>query len=340
MQSPRRVAKVVLAFVICSTIFSDYWEYSGQYHADPNAWMDIIHGTGGAPMQYRIGVVRFADLLRRHGHMGLRHAFTFIDLLCAAVAVYLLFSLLERAVTYRAVGETARWFGAAVFVCLVQYNFAWIRWYQRPETMASAAVLAATLWLLTVPLRFSQTVSILVTSASMLALAGIQGFIRADVAVVAHLGILLVCATRRGSGLSLPWGLQALVSGGALLVAGGIQFYLIHVAFPHATYGTTPVFQLIANLTLPIRWIPTALFMMPWMWLVITLLRRSSTTSDSPGIALVVGSAIYVVLWSVVGKIDEVRIFLPYALALIPLTCVCATQRFLTPRTGTAILDF
>jgi hypothetical protein len=32
----------------------------------------------------------------------------------------------------------------------------------------------------------------------------------------------------------------------------------------------------------------------------------------------------------VVGRIEEVRIFLPFAVALIPLTCACAMERFVS----------
>jgi hypothetical protein len=314
--------------VICSTIFADYWEYSKQYHADPNAWMDLIHGTGGAPMQYRIGILRVADLLRRHGHMGLRHAFTLIDLFGAAVAVNLLFSLFERSMAYRGGSEAARWFGAAAFLFLVQYYFAWVAWYQRPETMASAAVLAATMWLLAVRLPFPRVASAIITPAAMLILAAMQGFIRADVAVAMHLGVFLVCLTHAGTGFSLPRGVQAVTSALCVLIAGGTQLYLMHVVYPQASYGDTPVLQILQNLTLPIRWIPFVLYMMPWGWLLTTLLRRRST-AEIQGVALVTGSAVYVAVWSVVGKIDEVRIFLPYALALAPVTCACAMQRFL-----------
>jgi hypothetical protein len=318
----------VLAFVVGSTIFADYWEYSRTFHGNPQTWMDVIQGTADAPQQYRIGVPWVADFLRRHGHMGLRHGFALVDLFCAAVAVYLLLSVFERSQTYRAAGETARWFGAAAFVFLVQFYFAWITWYQRPETMASAAVLAATLWLLTVPLRLPKAASIMVTSGGMLVLAAMQGFIRPDVIVAAHLGILVVCMTRMGSGFPLSRAVQAATSVLAVLIAGGIQFYLMHVVYPHAGYGTTPVFELGLNLTQPLGMVPFVLFMLPWGWLVMTLARRHAT-AEAPGMALVTGSAIYVVMWFVMGRIEEVRIFLPYAVALIPLTCVCAMQRFI-----------
>jgi hypothetical protein len=327
MRSPNKVARLLLAFVVGSTIFADYWEYSRSYHADPDTWMDVIRGTAGAPQQYRIGVPKVADLLRRHGHMGLRHSFTLIDFFSAAVAVYLLFGLFERSTAYRAAGETARWFGAAAFLFLLQYYFAWITWYQRPETMASAAVLAATLWLLTVRLPLSRAASVVVASVAMLVLAGLQGFIRPDVIFAVHLGVFLVCLTRAGDGFALGRWVQAVTSVLAVLMAGGIQFYLMHVMYPQATYGKTPVLELGLNLTSPLGILPFVLFMLPWGWLMVTLVRRRAT-AEAASLGLVTGSAIYVVMWLVVGRIEEVRIFLPYAVALIPLTCACAMQPF------------
>ena len=327
MRSPRTVARTLSAFVAGSTCFADYWEYSRQYHADPQTWMDVVQGAAGAPQQYRIGVVWVADLLRRHGQMGLRHGFTLIDLACAAAAVFLLYSLFERSAAYRAAGEGARWFGAAAFVFLAQYYFAWIAWYQRPETMASAAAVAATLWLMTVRLPLSRSASMAVAAGGMLGVAAVQGFIRPDVVFALHLGVLAVCLTRAGDGFALPRGVQAATSALAVPIAGGVQVYLMHVVYPHAGYGTTPVFELALNFTQPLRWVPFALFMLPWAW-VTAMLARGRWRAEAPGLALMGGSAIYVGLWFAVGCIDEVRIFMPYALALIPATCACAMEEF------------
>jgi hypothetical protein len=114
-----------------------------------------------------------------------------------------------------------------------------------------------------------------------------------------------------------------------VLIAVGIQFYLMHVVYPHAGYGSTPVIELKLNLVEPLRWVPFALFLLPWAWLAATLARRRAT-AEAPGLALAIGSAVYLAMWFVAGKIDEVRIFLPYAVALVPLTCVCAIQRFVS----------
>jgi len=331
MPSVQKVARFMLAFVLYSTLFLDRWEYSKEFQTNPDSWMDVVSGTAVAPQQYRIGVVWTADVLRRHAHLALRHGFLLIDAFSAVVAVYLLFSLFVRTRAYLAASESRRWFGAAAFVFLVQYYFAWIAWYQRPETLASLGILALTLWLLSVRLPLPRTVSIVVTVMAMLGLSAIQGFIRPDVIVAAHLGIFLVCLTRWGDGFSIPRIAQAVTSAIAVLVAGGTQYYLMHVVYPHASYGTTPVFELVLNLTRPIRWASFVPFMVPWAWLM-TALRRWRLVAEAPGVALAAGSAIYAVMWFVVGGIDEVRIFLPYGVALVPLTCACAVQQFVSER--------
>jgi len=327
MDSPHKVARLLLGLVVCSAIFSDYWEYSKQYHANPETWMDVLGGTADAPQQYRIGVPWAANLLR-HGPIGLRHGFTSIDLVGAAFAVFVLFSLFERSRLYGAAEERTRWFGAACFVFLAQYYLAWTTWYQRPETMPSMAVLAATLWLMTAHHAPRRSRWMAAPVPGMLALAVLQGFIRPDVIIALHLGVLLVCLKGAGGGFALRRGTQAATSVAAILIAGGIQYYLMHVVYSHAGYGTTPVFQLLLNATHPLRWIPFALFVLPWLWLMTTVVRGRGRVK-APDAALLAGSAIYVCLWLIVGSMDEVRIFLPFAMALAPLTSLCAMQRFI-----------
>jgi hypothetical protein len=189
-------------------------------------------------------------------------------------------------------------------------------------------VVAGILWLLTVRPALPRAASIAVTSAALLGLAALQGFIRPDVIFAVYLGVFLVCMTPAGDGFSLGRWIQAAVSILAVLIAAGIQFYLMHVVYPHAEYGRTPVIQLGLNLTGALRWPPFVLFMLPWMWLLVTLARRRFS-AEAPGLALLIASAIYLVLWLAVGSMEEVRIFMPFATALIPLTCACAMRRFL-----------
>jgi hypothetical protein len=250
------------------------------------------------------------------------HVFALIDLLGLSVVVLLLFRVLERMPAYSASGRELRWFGASVFIIATQYYLAWLTWYQRPETLLTAADVAVTFFLLGVR-RPRRALSSAAVALAIVALAALQGFIRADVAFTLHLGVLAVCVTRAGSGFSLPRHFVACASAASVLISGGSQWYLMHVMFPNAAYGSTPVFQLRLNVTDHLRVVPFLLFVAPAAW-TLAMVARRRTEAGAPNLALAAGSAIFLVLWVLVGHIDEVRIFLPFAFALAPLSCVAA----------------
>jgi hypothetical protein len=327
MREPNKVARLLLASVVCSSIFADYWEYSRQYHGNPDIWMDVVRGTADAPQQYRIGVPRLADFLARHAHLGLRHGFTLIDFVSAAIAAVLLYALFERSDVYRSASSTLRWMGAAVFLFLLHFYLSWITWYQRPETLASTLTLAGTLVLASARFHSSGPAGKAARVAGMLLLAAMQGFIRADVAFSAHLGLVLACFIGRGEKFALGIKPQAITSVLGAIMAGSIQFYLMHVVYPHATYGKSAVLEIGQNLTNPVGIVAFVLFMVPWAWLVSASIRVRGL-QDGASIGLLLGSAVYIVMWFTVGRIEEVRIFLPYAVALIPFTTECAMRRF------------
>jgi hypothetical protein len=166
------------------------------------------------------------------------------------------------------------------------------------------------------------------TVAGLLLLAVAQGFIRADVAFALHLGVVLVCFTPVGKGFVLPRGVQAGTSLVAVLLALGIQYYLMKRAYPLANYGHTQVLQLIYNLKSAQGYIPFLVLMMPLGWTVVMLARRQYV-AGSAEIGMLAAAVIFMGMWVLVGRIKEVRIFLPFALALAPLTVELAMQRFL-----------
>jgi hypothetical protein len=324
MQGPKKVVSVLLSLVVLSAGFLDYWSYSQAFHSEPGIWMDVVGGTASAPNQYRIGVIDTAYFLAQHTHLALRHTLAVLDVIAAFVAVFALFLVLRRSAVYRGATLEGRWFGAAGFLVLVQFYLAWLLWYQRPETLSTAGILALTLLLLaeTVPGGVGTAV------VGLLVLAVVQGFVRADVAFALHLGILLVCLTPLGRGFALSRGLQAGTSAVAMLIVLGVQLWLMRQAFPQANYGSTPVFQLIANLSSPDAWIPFVLFMGPFAW-TLWMAGRRKFQMEAGGVAVLVGALIFLGMWVVVGRVQEVRIFLPFALALAPLTIEIAMQRFL-----------
>ena len=337
IRGTKSVVSVLLSVIVLSTGYLDYWAYSQAFYKEPNIWMDVVSGTGSAPSQYRIGVIDTAYFLARHLHIGMRHALALLDVFAGLIAVFALFRVLERSAVYRKGGAATEWFGAASFIVLVEFDLAWLLWYQRPETLPTAAMVALVLLLIagkTGP-ETSGTIGILGTIIGLLVLAVAQGFVRADVAFALHLGILLVCLTPAGKGFALPRGVQAGTSLMAVLLALGIQYYLMKRVYPQASYGDTPVLQLFFNLKSPSAFAPFVLFLLPIGWTGMMLMRRRYQV-DSAGLGIFTAAVIFLGMWVVVGKIAEVRIFLPFALALAPLTAGLAMQRFLPETVGPA----
>jgi hypothetical protein len=327
-QSPKRVVSVLLSLIVLSAGFLDYWSYSQTFYQEPGIWMDVVSGTANAPSQYRIGVIDTAYFLAGHTHLALRHTLAVVDMIAGLIAVFTLFFILRRSAVYRTAGVGRQWFEAAAFVVLVQFYLSWLLWYQRPETLPTAAILCLAVLLLAVKLPLPTVWGRLVAIAGLLLLSLAQGFVRADVALALHVGVLLVCLTSAGKGFALPRGLQAGTSLVAVFLAVGVQYHLMKTVYPQASYGSTPVWQLFLNLKAPQGYAPFLLFLVPLGWTAVMLARRRYQTG-SAGIATFVAAMIYLGMWMTVGRIREVRIFLPFALALAPLTAELAMQRFL-----------
>ena len=263
MQGPKRVTSVLLGLVILTSGHQDYWSYSQDFYKVPNIWMDVVWGTASAPSQYRIGVVDTAYFLARQLHLGMRHTLALLDIIAAFITVFTLFLVLRRSTVYRESSLAGQWVGATSFVILVQFYFAWLLWYQKPETLPTAAILALALLLLTIKLPLPETAGQIGAVIGLLLLAVAQGLVRADVGFALHAGILLVCLTPAGKGFALPRRVQAATSFVALVLVLGIQYYLMMRKYRHATYGDTPVLQLFYNLGSLQGYIPFVLFMAP-----------------------------------------------------------------------------
>jgi len=324
--SPRRTLSVLLVLVAVSTIFLDYWEYSRSFYIDPGIWASTLRGDNAAPTQYRIGVLKTAEFLTRHTHLAMRHALTVIDLAMLLLALFGLRALLMRSAAWRSAGIAAQWFGAAAFVVLMQYSLLWLTWYQRPETITIAALLALSLWLCTYRVPIAGAMGSILTALCLVVLGVLQGLTRADVGVTFHLGVALICFTRLGKNFPLARWAQFAASLAAAATAAGTQLYIMRVLYPHASYGTTQMFQLGLNYSDHIRIVPFALFVVPSIWAAVQVARRRYSPAPAQA-GLLIAAAMFICMWAVLGKIDEVRIFLPFALALAPLTVEAAMSR-------------
>jgi hypothetical protein len=322
---------VLLTAIVLSTGYLDYWAYSQAFYKEPNIWMDVVWGTGSAPSQYRIGVVDTAYFLAHHLHLGMRHTLALLDVISGLIAVFALFRVLDGSAVYRRASQGTQWFGAASFIVLVQFYLAWLLWYQRPETLPTAAILALALLLVAGRPPGSEgggAIGMAGTVLGLLLLAVAQGFVRADVTFAMHLGILLICLTKAGKEFAVPRGVQAGTSVVAILLALGIQYWLMKKVYPQASYGDTPVLQLFLNLKSPQAYAPFLLFLLPAGWTGVMLSRRRYEV-EAADLGMFTAAVIFLGMWVVVGKIAEVRIFMPFALALAPLTAELAMRQFL-----------
>jgi hypothetical protein len=62
-------------------------------------------------------------------------------------------------------------------------------------------------------------------------------------------------------------------------------------------------------------------------WLLLGLIAAKKYRPDAVTTMLLVSSLLYLPLWATVGLLDEVRIFLPFAFALIPATVLALMGR-------------
>jgi hypothetical protein len=329
---PETTARTLLIAMMAGVCYLDFFAYRAQGWADPAmlpALTARLRGVADAPDQYRLGVLWLAQWLAAHLHVAMTMSLAVLDGVCGMVAVLVLFLVLERTEVYAQASAVERWFGSAAFVLLMLWWLMWLLWLQKPETLPAAVIVAIMLRLWQPVPHSSQKRDEWATRYSVVLLVLLSVLLatfRADVACLLNVGVLLYVLVKREARLAV--GFPAAVGTSLLgaVAAGGIQLWLARVAYPQAGYGLVRFWQLWPNLKHGTRWPPFAVFMLPLVWMAVQVWRRRFA-GDAAGLALLCGAVVYAVLWCTIGKIDEVRIFLPFALALAPLTAEMAMLR-------------
>ena len=310
----RRFSFWVLLILVAAFVFLDYWTYSRQFQANPESIAALAAGTGPAPAQYRVGVIYAAKLILKatHGHLSYRHSFALFDFVFALAAGLLARSILLRSRAFAHAESISQWLRLSVLLGLATYYMNWSLWYQRPETWACTLFVAASMYVL-IAVRSSALLAV-----GLIALAGLQGVIRSDVAMIFHFALFVYVLLRGARGFAAGKGALLASSFVSGLLATAVFWVLTHKAFPHATYGDTPVFQLLRNLA-PMQWVPAGLFLAPVLY-TFWRINNQETAGEGWMGTLLLASALYFASWAVVGRLEEVRIFVPFAFALMPLT--------------------
>jgi hypothetical protein len=106
------------------------------------------------------------------------------------------------------------------------------------------------------------------------------------------------------------------------VAAVGIEYFIMHHLYPNAPRQVA-AFQLLSNLKGWMNYLVVALALFPW-WLTLRLAARRWTTLDGWTVGLLLGSLVHFALFCIFGIAWEVRIFLPFAMTLVPLTVTLA----------------
>ena len=312
----RRFLGWTVFLITCGYTFLDYWNYSRTFHDGGGVeWQSLLAGRGFAPAQYRIGVVRLADLLARLTHTHLRHMFAAIDFVCLGISLAVLLALLGRMEAFRRADRTVQWLQASLALgCFLLYLL-WTFWYQKPETHATLLLLvlsaAAAQWRQRVP-----------ATIALIALAAVGATVRADAVVAFHVGFVAACLLPQARSLPLGRAVQLTASLLAIAAAAGVEYFIMNRLYPGAPRQVA-AFQLLNNLKIWLNYLVIVLALFPW-WATLRLAARRWRTLDGWSVGLLLGSAVHFALFYIFGISWEVRIFLPFAITVVPLTVTLA----------------
>jgi hypothetical protein len=242
-----------------------------------------------------------------------------IDFLCLGGSLWLLLWLLSRTEIFRGAVQLGRWLQASLALgCFLLYLL-WSFWYQKPETHATLLLLvlsaAAAQWRRRVP-----------AVVALIALAAIGATVRVDALVAFHVGFLLACVLPESllKSRSLPLGRAVQAVGSVLSIAAaiGVAYFIMHRIYPDAPRQVA-AWQLFSNLKLWMNYFVVEMALFPW-WITLTLAVRRWRALDGWSVGLVIGSVVHFALFYILGIAWEVRIFLPFAMTLVPVTVTLA----------------
>ncbi len=234
-----------------------------------------------------------------------------IDFVLLWAALWLLYRMAVYDLAADLAHRTERCLRIALTFLFAVTAIAWIYAYQRPETTPTA------LYLLVSAVCLQRATSWAV--AVQLAWTVLQGFTRADVALV--LGLAMVGASAISNFAPRAQRKRLLLQGlAAAMIAAGVQGYLQFIRFPHLSYDPgTPVIALPYNLRVHM-WSNALIAIAPvGLPILYALVRRVKLFEEPIAVVSALAAALYIPLWFTVGSLAEVRIYFPFLLLLSPL---------------------
>ena len=318
----RRFTAIALAFIVAGFTFLSDERYGREWYMYTQSWLDFLAGKGEAPAQYRIGVIYFANFLSglTGGHLPLRHMLAVLDGVLLALAGTVVFYLISRSKTYaeRAIAPRVAIVGLAFTLLL--YYMGWLFFYHKAETVTNFACLIVAAALVAGKPR----IPVGPAACALVLVSAYLGTVRADSGFALNVGILVIAILPGTQELPLGRWLQFATGIGGATAVLGVEYYIKHVMFPTNPYPVSK-FQLLYNLTSFNSLVCVAIALGPWM-LTVWLASRSWSRLEGWERMLVVASLVEFAMFFVVAMANEVRLFLPYAMALIPTMSVLLVE--------------
>ncbi|MGF7183683.1 hypothetical protein [Tunturiibacter psychrotolerans] len=212
-------------------------------------------------------------------------------------------------VTVDALSETR--LAAALFLAMIQFGLYYIVPWQRPETTPSALYLAICLFSFT-RLRTNSNWVFPIVTATIL-----QDFIRTDIPLVLGVSVMVLG--------SLPTAPKTFGSRRHMLLLGSAlicltvsaQAYLSYVRFPnlHRWPVDNQIVTLKTNLLNAHSLSSGLVALFPFVLFAIYI-ARTRPSLDASDRLIMIASGLYLVVWLCAGHLSEIRIFVPFMIAL------------------------
>lgn len=260
-----------------------------------------------APDAYRIAIPTIGRALVLALHADPSWVAAGLDFVFSFVALYLLYRLAVDGLPVEG-GIGKRLLILGFFLAWIQFPLAWIVPWQRPETTPNAMYLAIALFCLA-KAREGNAWNLLLIAATLF-----QGFVRADIPFIFGGTLFLLALFGKMDEIG-PRSSLLLKGAGVAGIAGAVQVYLQFVRYPHLHYWPyAPMVQLPYNLS-PRNSVSFVVNLLPFIALALYCL-LGKVRLKALELLILVSSFFYFFLWITVGVLGEVRIFVPFLLAL------------------------
>jgi hypothetical protein len=333
---PRSEKRLVLGYVVlvclalAHAIYNGYSEYATEISSSHTGFTEaefsklhytkplsashaIFVGQDFAPNQYRIGVVYVAKFISDRLHLTKYYGmYAVIDFVSAVATCYCLYRLLCLSAFLLRRSRQSQSALLAFFLAMLIFPLSWVVPWERQETLPSALYLVLVLLLL----RLIKNQPLWLAAILLLTLW--QDIVRTDVAAVFGVAVILLSFSSYGKNL---FGSRWLGLASGLLIAGvsaAAQYSLKHFIYPHAVYPPdTPSVVLYYNFSSLRSALTYSIALLPYIILLVLAWKHRKRLDPEDMVALI-ASVLYLPLWCIFGLLGEVRIFVPFLLALTP----------------------